>query len=210
MWNFNVLSNGDLDFVKTWKLKWELTSKVRNIFSVRSLRQSYPNWIYFTFFHLALENIPFQWERNSFQIYPSVATTTLVGAREKSTTKNYLGYFNEWSSWTGQYPEISILPAKETYVVIYLLYLFQIGKSYSTICLIYQAINCFYSIVRHPKPCDSKPCLNILEGLKRTTRYTVQTKSRIIVKHLYNLYSHFGGQRMSLSNLRIMLFESFP
>ena len=155
-------------------------------------------------------NGKFAKERNSFQIYTSVATTTLVGAREKSTTKNYLGYFNEWSSWTGQYPEISILPAKETYVVIYLLYLFQIGKSYSTICLTYQAINCFYSIVRHPKPCDSKLCLNILEGLKRATRYTVQTKSRIIVKHLYNLYSHFGGQRMSLSNLRIMLFESFP
>ena len=34
---------------------------------------------------------------NSFQIETSILTTILVGAREKSTTKNYLGYFNKWS-----------------------------------------------------------------------------------------------------------------
>ena len=33
-------------------------------------------------------------------------------------------------------------------------------------------------------------CLNILEGIKCITRYTVQKKSPINVKNLYKLYSH--------------------
>ena len=56
--------------------------------------------------------------RNSFQIDFSIVTTILVEAREKSTAKNYWGYFNKWSSWIGQYPEVSVLQGKETYLVI--------------------------------------------------------------------------------------------
>ena len=39
---------------------WKLTLQIYSFFSVRSLRQSYPHWLYFTFFHFALENITFQ------------------------------------------------------------------------------------------------------------------------------------------------------
>ena len=119
-------------------------------------------------------------------------TTILLGAIEKSTAKNYLGYFNKWSGWAVQYPEISVLPAKEIYVVIYLLYLIQTGKSYSTTRLTYQAINYFHSIVGHQEPCNSELCLNIFEGIKRTTRYTVQKESSITVRHLYSLYNQFA------------------
>ena len=104
-------------------------------------------------------------------------------------------------TWQGQYPEISVLPAKETHIVTYLLNLFQTSKSYSTIRLTYQAINYFHSIVGHPKVCYSKFFLNILEGIKLITRYTVQKKSPITVKHLYKLCSHLGGKHMSLANL---------
>ena len=142
---------------------------------------------------------------NSFQIDTSVLTTILVGARENSTTKNCLGYFSKWSNWAGQYPEISVLLAKEIYIVLYLLNLFQTGKSYSTIHLTYQAIDYFNSIVGHPKPCDSKFCLNILEGIKCITGYTVRKKSPITVKHLYKLCSHFKSKLMTLANLPTML-----
>ena len=104
---------------------------------------------------------------------------------------------------------MSVLPAKETYMVIYLLYLFQTGKSFSTICLTYQAINYFHSIVGHPKPCNSELFLNISEGIKHTTRYTVQKKSPITIKHLYQFYSHFGSKHMPLANLRTMLICVF-
>ena len=88
---------------------------------------------------------------NSFQIDTSILTTILVGAREKSTTNNCLGYFNKWSNWTGQYPEISALPTKEAYIVVYLLNLYQTVISYSTICLTYQAMNYFHSIAGIPQ-----------------------------------------------------------
>ena len=123
--------------------------------------------------------------------------------------KNCLGYFNNWSNWTGQHPEISALPEKETYIVIYLLNLFQTGKSYSTINLAYQTINYFHLIAGHPKPCDSVFWQNILEGIKRTIKYAVQKKSSITVKHLYKLYSHFRDKLMSLPNLRTMLICVF-
>ena len=76
--------------------------------------------------------------------------------------------------------------------------------------MIYQAKNYFHSIVGHPKLCSSELCLNILEGIKRTTRYTVQKKIPITVKHLYKLYSHFGVKRILLANLRTMLIWVFP
>ena len=62
---------------------------------------------------------------------------------------------------------------------------------------------------RHPTPWDSELYLNILEGIKHTTRYTVQRKSPIIVKHLYKLYSLFGGKFMPLANFRTALICVF-
>ena len=35
-------------------LIWKLTSEIRSFFSVWSLRQSYPHWLYFTIFRFAL------------------------------------------------------------------------------------------------------------------------------------------------------------
>ena len=58
---------------------------------------------------------------------------------------------------------------------------------------------------RHHKSYNSKFCLNILEGIKCTTRYTVQKKSPVTVKHLHKPYSHFEGKLMSLSNLHAMI-----
>ena len=92
---------------------------------------------------------------------------------------------------------------------IHSLNLFQTGKSYSTILLTYQAINYFHFIVGHPKTCDSEFSLNILEGIKHTTRYTVQKKGSITVKHLHNLYSHLRGKITSLANLRAARFCVF-
>ena len=65
---------------------------------------------------------------------------------------------------------------------IYLLYPFQTDKSCSTIRLMYQAIDYFHCIVGHPKPDNFELCLNVFEGLKHTTRYTVQKKSPVTVK----------------------------
>ena len=137
---------------------------------------------------------------NSFQIDTSVSTTILIGARDT------LGYFHKWPNWAGKLPEISVLPAKETYIVIYLLNLFQICKSYSTIPLTYQAINYFHSIVGHPKPCNSEFCLNILRG---NVLLDIQSKKNVIVKHLYKFYSHFRGKCMSLAMLRTTLTCAF-
>lgn len=44
--------------------------------------------------------------------------------------------------------------------------------------------------------------LNILEGIKRSTRYTVQKKSPNTVKHLYKLYRY---NFVRLANLRTKL-----
>ena len=74
------------------------------------------------------------------------------------------------------------------------IYLFNIGKSHLNIRLTYQAMNYFHSIAGQPKPFNSELFLNLLEGIKRTARYTVQKKSPITVKHLYKLYSHFAGK----------------
>ena len=80
--------------------------------------------------------------RNSFHIDASVLY--FIKIVRNSTTKNCLGYFNKWPNWATQYPEIQILLAKKIYKVIYLLYLSQTGRSYSTIRLTYQAINYYH------------------------------------------------------------------
>ena len=89
----------------------------------------------------------------------------------------------------------------KTYMVIYLLKLFHTGKPYTNICSTYQAMNYFHSIAGHPKTCDSEFCINKLEDIKCTIRYTIQKKSSISIKHLYKLYSHFRGKLTSRTNL---------
>ena len=146
---------------------------------------------------------------NSFHIYTSTLTITLVGVTEKSTTKCTLDTFANGRTRQDNTQKYQFYQLKKHMQFIYLLYPFQTGKSYSTICLIYRPINYFHCIVGHSKPSNSELCLNILESIKHTTRYTVQKKSRITVKHLYKFYSHFGVKRMSLANLRTMLICGF-
>lgn len=65
---------------------------------------------------------------------------------------------------------------------------------------------------RHHKSYNSKFCLNILEGTKCTTRYTVQKKSPNTVKHLYKLYRcnfvHLANLRTKL--IWVFFFIGFP
>ena len=66
---------------------------------------------------------------NSFQIETSILTTILVGAREKSTTKNYLGTLTNGQSRQGNTQKYQFYQQKK-YTVIYLLNLVPFSHSF--------------------------------------------------------------------------------
>ena len=125
--------------------------------------------------------------------------------RENNTTKTYSSYFQKWKIWATQLPEVNVLPADEFHIVLYMIHLLQIGKTFPAIRMSYSARNYFNSIVGYQNPCQTSLPYNVLEGIKRILAFSATKKSPATVSQLYELYNYFGTKTISLSNLRTIL-----
>ena len=88
-------------------------------------------------------------------------------ARENSTTKTYSSYSEKWKIWAAQFPEVKVLPADEFRIVLYMIHLLQIGKTFSVTSMSSFAINYFHSIVGYQNACPASLPYNVIEGIKR-------------------------------------------
>ena len=57
----------------------------------------------------------------------------LAKSRENNTSVSYMNYFIKWQKWANQFSEVNATPAKEIYVILYMLSLFQNNESYPAI-----------------------------------------------------------------------------
>ena len=147
----------------------------------------------------------FEKVNKSFNSYKPLLSKVLTKTREKSTTKTYSSYFEEWKTWATQFPEVNVLPADEFHIVLYMIHLLQTGKTFPVIRMSYFAINYFHSIVGYQNPCPTSLPYNALEGIKRILAYSATKKSPVTVSQLYEMYNYFGTKTISLSNLRTIL-----
>ena len=99
----------------------------------------------------------------------TLLSEVLIKSKELRAAKGYLGYFENWDSWSKQFPEGSTISAEENFIILSLL---QSCKSYPAIRSSVFAIKYFYKTVSHRDPCDSELNNYVLEGIKRICCHT--------------------------------------
>ena len=129
----------------------------------------------------------------------------LIKPRELSTEKCYWGYFEKWNSWSKQFPEVSTMPAEESFVILYLLNLLQTGKSYPAIRSSVFAIKYFHKIVGHHGSCNNELVNYVLEGIKRISYQTLNKKTTFYPATTPHIIQINKRRYMNVINLRTML-----
>ena len=83
----------------------------------------------------------FEKVNKSLDSFKPLLPKVLTKAKKNSTTKTYSSYFENWKIWAAQFPEVNVLPADEFHIVLYVMHLFQTGKTFPVIRMSYFAIN---------------------------------------------------------------------
>ncbi|VDI05808.1 Hypothetical predicted protein [Mytilus galloprovincialis] len=109
---------------------------------------------------------------------------SVIDSKARNTTVKYAYSFKRFVVWSEKYTEIkSVLPANEIYVSLYLQYLMQSAKHYSTIEAACYAIKWAHSLAGFEDPCASDIVKCIVEASKRKLNRPIQKKRTDECKH---------------------------
>ncbi|CAG2242657.1 unnamed protein product [Mytilus edulis] len=102
---------------------------------------------------------------------------SVIDFKAGNTTVKYAYSFKRFVVWSEKYTEIkSVLPANEIYVSLYLQYLMQSAKHYSTIAAACYAIKWAHSLAGFEDPCASDIVKCIVDASKRKLNRPIQKK----------------------------------
>ncbi|CAC5409982.1 RECQL4 [Mytilus coruscus] len=109
---------------------------------------------------------------------------SVIDSKARNTTVKYAYSFKRFVVWSEKYTEIkSVLPANEIYVSLYLQYLMQSAKHYSTIEAACYAIKWAHSLAGFEDPCASDIVKCIVEASKRKSLIGLFRKRTDECKH---------------------------
>ena len=97
----------------------------------------------------------------------------LAKARGSNTVNLYTRHFSKWQQWVSQFPNTKAIPADDTYVIAYMLNLFQKNKSYENIRISFFAIKYFQKITGYKNVLTGGLLFLVLEGIKRTSQKNI-------------------------------------
>ena len=133
----------------------------------------------------------------------------LEKARGSNTIRLYTRHFSKWQQWVSQFPNTKAIPADDTYVIAYMLNLFQKNKSFENIRNSFFAIKYFQKIIGYENVLTGGLPYLVLEGIKRTSQKISRKKLPLTTEHLHKLYKIFGGKNINLKDLRTTLICVF-
>ena len=133
----------------------------------------------------------------------------LEKARGSNTIRLYTRHFSKWQQWVSQFPNTKAIPADDTYVIAYMLNLFQKNKSFENIRDSFFAIKYFQKVTGYENVLTGGLPYLVLEGIKRTSQKISRKKLPLTTEHLHKLYKIFGGKNINLKDLRTTLICVF-
>ena len=108
-------------------------------------------------------------------------------ARGSNTVNLYMNHFSKWQQQISQFPNIKAIPANDTYVIVYMLNLFQKNRSYENIRISFIAIKYFQKITGYENVLAEGLPFLVLEGIKRTSQKISSKKLPLTTEHLHKL-----------------------
>ena len=109
-------------------------------------------------------------------------------------------HFSKRQQWVSQFPNTKAIPTDDTYVIAYILNLFQKNKSFENRNL-FSAIKYFQKITGYENVLTGGLPYLILEGIKRTSQKISRKNLPLTTEHLHKLYKIFRGKNMDLKDL---------
>ena len=125
-----------------------------------------------------------------------------MACRSKGTVKNYVTAFNRFKNWAKDYNEINILPAKPTYVALYLSHLSRISVTHSPVSLGFYAISWAHKTAGFEVPTSHQLVRMVRESAIRNLGHGQNKKQPIEAKDIRAIVDKFGKEDCNLMELR--------
>ena len=100
----------------------------------------------------------------------------IASSRQANTIRNYVGAYRRYELWAQNKEELSVYPANDLAITIYMLSLIQKGKSVATIHQFVFSVAWIHSVGGFPNPTKSPMVKTVLEGARRATTTTTTHK----------------------------------
>lgn len=136
--------------------------------------------------------------------------STILSSKAKSTVSKYSNGFNRFWLWAKTYSEISsVLPTSELHASLYLQFLIDSCKHYSSVESAFYSIKWAHNLANLEDPCDSDFVRSIVEASKRLLNRPILMKTPVDADVIKSLFNNFSFPR-SLTDLRLLPLCSLP
>ena len=125
-------------------------------------------------------------------------------SRSDSTVRKYLNGFHFWSGWAKEFKEISILPANDIYVALFIFSCLQQNTSIGRITDTIYGINWVHLSLGMVSSYSGSIVKNLMETSKRLLEKSKTKNKPITPDHLAALLNKFGSAKVSLKDLRLL------
>ena len=128
----------------------------------------------------------------------------LANSKAKNTQRKYKNGFDRWRKWAGRFPEVSILPASDIYVCLFIVSLIQNGASCSIINEIFYGIRWVHEVTGYENPCKSTLVTSVLEAGCRLLSKPARKKEAVSPENIQSLFVKFGHSAATLADIRVL------
>ena len=110
---------------------------------------------------------------------------------------------NRWQIWAKGFREISVLPAKDIYVALFIVSCLQQSDTLAKITDVYHGLSWLHQSLGMKNPCESTLVMNLVEACRRELGKPKTKKEPISPEHLASLVKDFGHRKASLKDIAI-------
>ena len=129
--------------------------------------------------------------------------STILSSKAKRIVSKYANGFNRFWLWAKKYSEISsVLPASELHVSLYLQFLIDSCKHYSSVESAFYSIKWAHNLANLENPCNYDFVRSIVEASKRLLNMPILKKKPVDAYVIKSLFNHLSFPR-SLTDLRL-------
>ena len=140
-------------------------------------------------------------EKSPLRPLADLLPTYLVHGRADNTVKTYSSGFRSWKTWADLH-QVRHLPANPVTFALYLMSLVQRGSNWAKIEGIFYAVKYFHTMVGLADPTEHTLVTQMVEVGKRLCTKPINRKEPINQENIQAIYKKFGGENMTLMDLR--------
>ena len=132
----------------------------------------------------------------------------VAASRTSNTIKAYIQAYSRYECWASDIEELSVYPANDLAITIYLLSLIQLGKSVSVLNQFVFATSWIHSVGGYENPTHSVMVRTVMDGAKRSLSVPTTRKEPMTPKMLRLIRKSFidSDGKMDLKSRRLIAF----